>query len=88
MVGSGCELFVLYKLTSSIEKQQISENVQTLLQEFMTIFDDPRSLPPARDYDHSIPINQGTAPVNVRPYRYAHFQKNEIERQVSDMLTK
>ena len=36
--------------------------------------------------DHEIHLLPNAAPVNVRPYRYPHFQKNEIERQVSEML--
>lgn len=43
-------------------------------------------LPPSREFDHFIPLKEGTGPINVRPYRYAHFQKNEIERQVAEML--
>lgn len=29
----------------------------------------------------------GSDPVNVRPYRYPHFQKQEIETQIKDMLS-
>ncbi|KAL6347245.1 hypothetical protein AAG906_013681 [Vitis piasezkii] len=43
-------------------------------------------LPPQRDIEHQITLEEGTDPINVRPYRYAYFQKDEIERQVSDML--
>lgn len=30
-------------------------------------------------------LNEGSDPINFRPYRYAHFQKEEIERQVQMM---
>ncbi|GJW43324.1 reverse transcriptase [Tanacetum coccineum] len=37
-------------------------------------------LPPPRLLDHHIPIVPNTTPVNVKPYRYPHFQKSEIEK--------
>jgi hypothetical protein len=46
----------------------------------------PDYLPPAREYDHTISLLPGAAPVNVRPYRYSPLQKDEIERQVQEML--
>lgn len=37
--------------------------------------------------DHRIPIKDEVDPVNVKPYRYPYLQKkNEIEKQVIDML--
>lgn len=49
-------------------------------------FQNPDSLPPAREYDHTISLLPGAAPVNVRPYRYSPLQEDEIERQVQEML--
>lgn len=28
----------------------------------------------------------GVKPVSLRPYRYNHYQKNELEKQVSEMM--
>ena len=53
----------------------------------MCIRDRPSLLPPPRQVTHRINLFPSTAPVNVRPYRYPHFQKAEIERQVSELLT-
>jgi len=56
--------------------------IQHILDDFAVVFHDPQTLPHARSYDHSIPLVPGAHPVNVRPYRYAPQQKDEIERQV------
>jgi len=61
--------------------------MKELLQEFLDLFNNPSSLSSIREVDHRITLKEGTEPVNVRPYRYAHYQKNEIEKQVQDMLT-
>jgi hypothetical protein len=47
---------------------------------------EPSSLPSSRQIDHNILLKEGTAPVNVRPCRYAHYQKKEIEKQVQEMI--
>ena len=50
------------------------------------MFDTPKTLPPLRTHDHRIPLELGSGPVSVRPYRYPHIQKNEIEQAVKEML--
>ncbi|GAU30089.1 hypothetical protein TSUD_392450 [Trifolium subterraneum] len=60
--------------------------IQLLLQRFSKLFETPTSLPPPRLTDHRIPLLEGSNPVNVRPYRYPHFQKREIETQIAEML--
>jgi len=43
-------------------------------------------LSPQRRIDHAISLFPNSHPVNVRPYRYPHAQKLEIEQQVRKML--
>jgi hypothetical protein len=52
------------------------------------LFAEPDSLPPGRAYDHNVPLVPGAQPVSVRPYRYSPSQKDEIENQIQDMLSK
>jgi hypothetical protein len=66
--------------------QSIHPSVQAMLQNLSNLFAAPSSLPPMREIDHGIPLKEGIEPVNGRPYRYAHYQKNEIEKQVQEML--
>ena len=80
-------LFVVCLQVAQTKLQQsIHPSLHELLQEFSDLFIEPSSLPPAREVDHGIALKEGTEPINVRPYRYAHYQKNEIEKQVQDML--
>lgn len=43
------------------------------------------ALPPKRVVDHWIKL-EDVKPVNVRPYRYRHTQKDEIKKLVNEML--
>ena len=60
--------------------------LEKLLEDFPDLFEDPSGLPPSRSCDHRIPLLPGSGPVVVRPYRYPHLQKDEIERQCEVML--
>lgn len=60
--------------------------LQGLLSEYYDLFEEPKSLPPFSSHNHSIPLIFNVEPVNIRPYRYPHFQKEEIERRVEEML--
>lgn len=62
------------------------KELQGVIEKFQGVFATPEGLPPRREVDHKIPIKSGCDPVNVRPYRYPHLQKNEIEKQVKIML--
>ncbi|XP_027170509.1 uncharacterized protein LOC113770289 [Coffea eugenioides] len=59
----------------------------TLLEDYKIVFGEPQSLPPPRNCDHQISLVPNAKPFKLAPYRYPHNQKNEIERQVKDMLS-
>ncbi|KAA0039715.1 Transposon Tf2-6 polyprotein [Cucumis melo var. makuwa] len=59
----------------------------TIISKYSDVFEQPSRLPPQRGIEHHIYLKQGTDSVNVRPYRYAHHQKEEMERLVDEMLT-
>ena len=60
--------------------------MQRLLEDYASLFEEPTKLPPIREIEHHITLKEGTEPINVRPHHYAHFQKEEIKKQVSEML--
>lgn len=60
--------------------------VQVLFGQYADIFQEPHELPPQRPFDHHIAMLPGASPINVRPYRYSPAQKDEIEKQLTQML--
>ncbi|XP_062094224.1 uncharacterized protein LOC133800283 [Humulus lupulus] len=56
-----------------------------LLTKFAVVFEEPKQLPPYRGVDHRFFLQPSSKPINVRPYRYPHFQKDVIEKLVKEM---
>lgn len=79
-------LLQLYSLSIKGPHININPQLQPILASYKDVFEEPKGLPPPRSHDHKIPLVQGSGRVCVRPYRYPHFQKGEIEQIVSDML--
>lgn len=65
---------------------QLPVAVQGLLDQFSDLFQASNSLPPSRPCNHSIPLLLGAQPFYFRPYQYPPALKDEIERQVQEML--
>ncbi|XP_073155705.1 uncharacterized protein [Henckelia pumila] len=72
--------------TTQVEVFPMSPELSHLLDLFKDVFEEPEALPPFRAIDHHIHLLPNSNPVNVKPYRYPHSQKSEIEKLVSDML--
>ncbi|OIT40314.1 putative mitochondrial protein [Nicotiana attenuata] len=53
--------------------------IEQLLLQYQQVFVEPTTLPPqSRAFDHRIPLQLGTKPVNVRPYRYPSMKEDII----------
>jgi hypothetical protein len=68
------------------QSQNIPFEMAQLVEEYHELFDKPAGLPPPREVDHTIPLLSGAQPFRLRPYRYTPQQKNEIEKQIIEML--
>ncbi|CAM8991067.1 unnamed protein product [Rhodiola kirilowii] len=52
----------------------------------LAVFEPPKGLPPQRNIDHQVPLQQGAGHVKARPYRYPRYQKLEVERLVQKIM--
>jgi hypothetical protein len=85
-VDTFCHLELVSSSTELESPPSYTGVIHDLLKHFEILFTSPTRLPPSRDINHHIPLLQGSDPINVRPYRYPQFQKQEIERQIKEML--
>lgn len=61
--------------------------IEQLLMQYQHVFVEPTTLPHQRGaFNHRIPFQPGTKPVNVRPYRYPAMKKDIIEKSVKEIL--
>lgn len=68
------------------EEVTLRSTLEKLLVDYADLFQEPKGLPPARECDHCINLLPGSGPIVVRPYRYPHRQKDEIEKQCVEMI--
>ena len=80
------ELSALLVGTETVTSE-LPVEIQQVLTQSSFVFEVPKGLPPRRKYDHTIPLIPGAHPFLVRPYRQALVLKDELEKQVQEMLT-
>ena len=51
--------------------QLLHPKLQDLLEEFYELFEEPHGLPPHREQNHKIPLQENHRVINLRLYRYA-----------------
>ncbi|KAL8138539.1 hypothetical protein V2J09_004540 [Rumex salicifolius] len=72
--------------TSDVQPKLENLNLQRLdkmnefLMGFQDLFEELKGLPPKREVDHKIVLQDGVTSINVNPYRYGFHQKDEIEK--------
>ena len=64
----------------------LNPDLQTLLTRYPHVFAKPNNLPPRRDHDHHIHLTPTATPVNIKPYRYPHYQKEAMTQLITEML--
>lgn len=84
----GNEICATVMVSPPVQHQDtdLPEPVLRIIESNKDLFKKPSTLPPHRDFDHEIHLLPDSVPVNSRPYRYSPQQKDEIERQVDEML--
>nr|GFB16553.1 transposon Ty3-G Gag-Pol polyprotein [Tanacetum cinerariifolium] len=86
-----CDAALLLQIVPVLPQVQpelsFSLAIQKVLIDFCKVFQEPFGLPPSRFHDHSIPLLPGSKPMSSRPYRQPYFQKNELEKQVRELLS-
>ncbi|XP_020082221.1 uncharacterized protein LOC109705849 [Ananas comosus] len=85
-LGECCVLSPISIEAASEGEPELPPELKEVLNQYSDVFEEPKELPPQRSSDHKIPLQPGATPVNIRPYRHAHEQKGEIERQIKEML--
>lgn len=67
--------------------ESLPANIQEVLQNSKKIFKDPKELPSYRSIDHKTQLIHDAQLIQVRPYKYPHFQKIEIEKMIKEKLS-
>ncbi|XP_073001509.1 uncharacterized protein [Typha latifolia] len=73
---------LLMQLVSTTEESNpgntIATDLDSFLQGFDQVFEEPHGILLIRDHDHRIEITPGAGPTNVNSYQYLYAQKDEI----------
>ena len=80
------ELHQIYQVAPHTQSKLAIALEDKLKSGFPKLFAPLTELPPARAVDHSIPLVPDAQPVNLRPYKYSHVQRDEIEKLFRELL--
>uniref|UniRef100_A0A2N9H624 Reverse transcriptase n=1 Tax=Fagus sylvatica TaxID=28930 RepID=A0A2N9H624_FAGSY len=86
-VGALVQLLAIESQNYTAAKGVAAPELQKILETFQDIFKEPMGLPPNRAHDHCIPLQPGSQLVCSKPYRHPYYQKSEIERLVTELLS-
>ena len=64
----------------------LPQQIQSLLGDYVDLFQEPTSISPQTPFDRHIRLLPKASPVNIRPYKYSPAQKDEIEKQIAEMM--
>ncbi|GAU45146.1 hypothetical protein TSUD_253790 [Trifolium subterraneum] len=78
--------WINFQKSNCQQLEVIDGGLAEVLQRFADVFKESIQLPPMRSQSHQIKLFPDHGAVSVRPYRYPHHQKAEIERQVKELL--
>ena len=67
-------------------QEELPDRFNTLLEFYKDVFQAPAGLPPQRECDHHIFLEEGVKPPNLRPYRVPHYQKDAMEAIIRELL--
>ena len=84
--GAGLLVELSHLESDGTEERDEPAYLSKVLKQFEVVFQSPQGLPPERGHEHNIVLQEGCPPISVRPYRYPHIQKDEIERLIAEML--
>jgi Retroviral aspartyl protease len=84
--NKGHQMFVAHLFSVEITYPPVPDTkVQSVLDKFKDLFLEPTSLPPSRSCDHQINLIPSSKTINLRPYRFSHFQKLELEKILAEL---
>jgi hypothetical protein len=86
-MGGIAQLIHLCPVDNHRSSRSIPPVVQSLIDSNAPLFKELDTLPPPREFDHGIPLIPSVKPMNMKPYKYSPTRKDEMERQIKDMLT-
>ncbi|KAH0730265.1 hypothetical protein KY289_001453 [Solanum tuberosum] len=78
----------LFMLSTEVQSDHevVDKTIQDVLDRYLVVFEEPKSLTHIRELDHGIPLKKSVVTITLRPYRYNYYQNNESKKQVIEML--
>lgn len=73
----GGSVFLIMETTETLDNQGEATDFQleSLLNKYHEVFEEPRGLLPTRELNNTITLSQEGLAINIRPYQYFYYKK-------------